>query len=208
MNLEIFLSTPVIGILRGINQESVAPLVETSISAGLKALEVTMNTPGAVKILQEMKQIAKGKISIGAGTVLTVKELEKALNAGAEFIVSPVFDKEIAAHCKRLQVPYFPGALTPQEVYDAWMGGATMVKVFPLNAFGPGYLKSLSGPFEDMRLLACGGVTTGNVGEFFKNNASGVAFGESLFKEEWIKKGEFEKIGQAIQTFLNEIPEL
>lgn len=188
--------------------ETAAPLVETSILAGLQALEVTMNTSGAVELIEEMKTCADGKISIGAGTVLTLKEMEDALNAGAEFIVSPVFDKEIAAHCKRLQVPYFPGALTPQEVYDAWMGGATMVKVFPLNAFGPGYLKSLSGPFEDMKLLACGGVTTGNVAEFFKNNASGVAFGEGLFKKAWIENGEFEKIGQAIQTFLNEVPSL
>lgn len=207
MNLQAFLSTPVIGILRGISIEDVSPLVETSVSAGLKALEVTMNTPEAEDIIKEMKRCAADKISVGAGTVLTVEDLEKAVNAGAGFIVSPIFNKEVAAHCRRLQVQYFPGALTPQEVYDAWMGGAAMVKVFPLNSFGPGYLKSLSGPFEDMKLLACGGVTTENVSEFFKNNASGVAFGESLFKKEWIENGEYKKIEEAIRDFLKGVPE-
>ena len=117
MDITAFKKTPVIGILRGITPEMVEPIVETSVSAGLKAIEVTMNTEGAPDLIQKMKTISNERLFVGAGTVLTMKQLHSAIESGATFIVSPVLVKDIASYCSSNNIPFFPGAFTPQEIY-------------------------------------------------------------------------------------------
>ena len=90
----------------------------------------------------------------------------------------------------------------PKEVLDAWRAGATMVKVFPANLFGPAYFKDLSGPFTDIPLLACGGVTLKNIGAFFANGAGAASFGGSIFKREWLRSGDFKSVGHALKTLI------
>lgn len=190
------------GILRGIEADAVEPLTETIISSGLKAVEITMNTPAAPKLLKQMIDTAKGRLSIGAGTVLTMDDLHSALDSGAKFIVSPTLISDIAHYCREKSIPVFPGAFTPQEIYDAWCAGATMVKVFPAKFFGPSYLKEIKGPFADIKLLACGGVNAANIGEFFSCGACAVAFGSSIFKKEWLKNKDFSSIKSAIEELI------
>jgi len=92
--------------------------------------------------------------------------------------------------------------LTPQEIYNAWRSGATMVKIFPAKFFGPTYLKEITAPFQDIKLLACGGVTPDNMQSFFSSGASAVAFGGSVFKKEWLKAGEFFRVEEIIRLFI------
>jgi len=202
MDIEKFKRLPILGILRGIDVGSVEPLVEASISAGLKTIEITMNTRGAATLIEKAVACAEKRLAVGAGTVLSVKSLEIAMSAGATFIVTPVLVEDVMKYCVKNKIPVFPGALTPQEIYNAWNAGATMVKVFPSGFFGPKYLKEIKGPFNDIELLACGGVTPENIKEFFGCGASAIAFGENVFKREWLAGKDFKSIEEAIKRYV------
>lgn len=198
MDADLLKKLPIMGILRGITPAMVSPLCETICLSGLETIEIAMNSEGAPELVRKMKEAAGNRLTVGAGTVLSMDTLHAALDAGARFIVMPVLVKEIMAYCRENNIPVFPGALTPQEIYDAWRAGATMVKVFPAKFFGPCYLREIKAPFREIALLACGGVREDNVKTYFSNGASAVAFGEGVFRKEWLEKGEFDKIRQAI----------
>jgi 2-dehydro-3-deoxyphosphogluconate aldolase/(4S)-4-hydroxy-2-oxoglutarate aldolase len=202
MDINSFRELPIMGILRGIEKQSIDPVVENAIAGGLTTLEITMNTPGARELIQRATKTAKKQLAVGAGTVLTKDELALALDAGATFIVLPILIPEIVETCAKNKIPVFPGALTPQEIYTAWEAGATMVKVFPAKIFGPSYSKEVKGPFPNIKLLACGGVTAENIHSFFSCGASAVAFGSSVFRKDWIKKKKFSLIAGAIKELV------
>jgi len=202
MDVKEFEKLPVMGILCGAEPEEIEPLIEAVVSAGLRTMEITMNTAGAPKLIRLAVRAARGRLTIGAGTVLKGSDLRSALDGGATFIVLPTFVREVVEECLKEKIPVFPGALTPQEIHNAWRGGATMVKVFPAKFFGPEYFKEIKGPFQDIKLLACGGVTPGNIGSFFSCGASAVAFGGSIFKKEWLKNRRFSLISDSIKTLI------
>ena len=198
MDIRQFKQLPIMGILRGIDEEVIGPLTESILASGLKTVEITMNTAGAPLLIKKMKQAAGDNLTVGAGTVLSLDDVKSALDAGAAFIVLPTLIEEVVNYCKQNKIPVFPGALTPREIYNAWKAGASMVKVFPVKFFGSAYLKEVKGPFADIELLACGGVNESNIKDFFDNKASAVAFGASIFRQNWIKEGRFEDITGAI----------
>ncbi|MGD2278469.1 MAG: bifunctional 4-hydroxy-2-oxoglutarate aldolase/2-dehydro-3-deoxy-phosphogluconate aldolase [Candidatus Omnitrophota bacterium] len=203
--MDNFKKLPLMGIMRGIGAEDVKPLVETVIEAGLETIEVAMNTPGAPGMISKALEVSGGRISVGAGTVISKKGLDQALGAGATFIVMPTFIKEIVSSCVKKDVPVFPGALTPKEVLDAWERGATMVKVFPSGVFGPGYIKALKGPFNGIKLMAVGGVNLGNIAEYFSSGVDAVAFGASVFRKEWLQKKDFDAIGKLVRQYVGSV---
>jgi 2-dehydro-3-deoxyphosphogluconate aldolase/(4S)-4-hydroxy-2-oxoglutarate aldolase len=202
LDISRFKKLPVIGIVRGIEAGAIEPIVETVVSAGLRTIEITMNTPGAPGLIQHMVQATRNRLVIGAGTVLTMDDLYSALDAGASFIVLPTLVSDVVEYCSLNSIPVFPGAFTPLEIYNAWNAGATMVKVFPAKFFGPSYIKEIKGPFQDIELLACGGITAENIKAFFSNGASAVAFGGSVFKKEWISAGKFDRIGCSVREII------
>jgi 2-dehydro-3-deoxyphosphogluconate aldolase/(4S)-4-hydroxy-2-oxoglutarate aldolase len=112
----------------------------------------------------------------------------------------------VIEYCTQRKVPVFPGALVPQDIYEAWQAGASMVKVFPAGCFGPDYFKEIKGPFPRIELLACGGVTPENMKDYFRNGASAVAVGSSVFRKEWLAAKKFNLIRNKIQTFLKALP--
>ncbi len=202
MDLAGFRKLPILGILRGIRPEDVIPLVKTIEESGLSAMEITMNTAGAAELIKQAVKASGKKLAIGAGTVLGLKDLKAALGAGATFIVTPVLINEVMQYCRKRKIPVFAGALTPSEIYQAWLAGAAMVKVFPAKFFGPEYFQEIKGPFNQIELLACGGVTAQNMGEYFKNGASAISFGASVFKKEWLAKKDYQSIGQGIREYV------
>ncbi|MEW5895395.1 MAG: bifunctional 4-hydroxy-2-oxoglutarate aldolase/2-dehydro-3-deoxy-phosphogluconate aldolase [Candidatus Omnitrophota bacterium] len=202
MKIQDFKNLPILGILRGISTGEISPVVETCVLSGLKTIEITMNTDGAPTLIKKMIQEAAGRLTIGAGTVLSVEDAQKAKDAGAAFIVAPNLNPGVADFCKKQRLLFFPGALTPGEIFQAWEAGAAMVKVFPSGFFGPEYFKEIKGPFNQIELLACGGVNADNIGEFFRCGASAVAFGASVFKKEWLREKSFDKIGNEIQKLV------
>ena len=184
MDVARFKKKPLMGIVRGVKIDQIEPLIEAVISSGLETLEITMNTKGAAGIILRAKKAAKKSLVLGAGTVLDLDSLKQAWDSGATFIVMPVFIKPVVRYCVKNKIPVFPGALSPQEIYHAWNEGAAMVKVFPAKFFGPEYFRKIKGPFADIELLACAGVTPQNMSEYFSCGASAVAFGSSVFKKE------------------------
>lgn len=202
MNIAKFRKQPILGILRGIKADTLEPLINTIIKSGLSTIEIAMNTKDAPWLIKKCAKYSKGRLTVGAGTVLDMKSLETALNAGATFIVMPVLVKDVVAYCVKNQIPVFPGAFSPREIYECWQAGATMVKVFPAGLLGPKYFKEIKGPFAGIELLACGGVTAENMSEYFLAGASAVAFGASVFKKDWLLKKDFKNIEESIKKFL------
>ena len=203
MDLDRFRELPLMGILRGVQAESIEPVIEMAISSGLQTIEITMNTPGAPDLIRRAVKSAQGRLMIGAGTVVTSEHMKVALDAGARFIVSPTLIYDVVEYCRDNEIPVFPGAFTPQEIYNAWVAGATMVKIFPSQFMGPGYIKEIKGPFNSIDMLACGGVTPENIRSYFDCGASAVAFGGSVFQEEWLKARDFDSIGKSIKALIS-----
>ncbi len=190
------------GILRGIEASAIEPLVEAVISSGLVTIEITMNTENAPSLIEKTVKLAGNRLMVGAGTVLNLDSLKLALDSGATFIVSPTLVPEVMSYCVKHKIPVFPGALTPQEIYNAWSSGATMVKVFPAKFFGPEYFREIKGPFSKIELLACAGVTAANMKDYFAAGADAVSFGASVFKKEWLAKKDFKAIAAAIREYV------
>ena len=197
-------SLSILGSTGSIGQ--IEPLVEAVIQSGLRTLEITMNTTDAPELIRRAKKKARGKLVLGAGTVLNMKDLKGALDAGATFIVMPVLVKEVTAYCLKYKIPVFPGALTPQEIYQAWQEGATMVKVFPAKVFGPEYIREIKGPFNDIKLMAVSGVNPQNMREYFACGASAVAFGGSVFSRQRLQNGDYSGITSDIKAYLQALP--
>ena len=202
MDLANFKKKPILGILRGVESGILEPLIEAATSAGLETLEITMNTADAQELIRKAKSICKNRLALGAGTVLTMQDLKLALQSGANFIVMPVLVNEIVEYCVSRKIPVFPGAFTPQEVFEAHNAGASMVKVFPAKFFGPEYLRELKGSFNNIELLACSGITPDNLKDYFANGASAVSFGASVFRKDLLAKRDFQTIAQEVRRFI------
>jgi 2-dehydro-3-deoxyphosphogluconate aldolase / (4S)-4-hydroxy-2-oxoglutarate aldolase len=202
MDIDRFKKKPLMGILRGVSCEYINKLVDTVIDSGLETLEVAMNHPEAPQAIRQIKKRAGKRLMVGAGTVMDQSILRKAINAGATYIVTPIVVEKVMRDCRKQGLPIFPGAFTPTEIYHAWSLGATMVKVFPTATLEPRYFKEIKGPFPEIKLMACGGVTSANIGEYFANGASAAAFGGSVFRSDWIKKGKLDHINNEIKALL------
>lgn len=149
---------------------------EPALEAGLRVLEVTLDTAGALETIARLR--ARGDVTVLAGTVRTAAEVDEAVEAGAEACVGPGFDPEVVARCGERGVPAIPGALTPTEVERAWRSGAALVKLFPGSLGGPQYVRALLAPLAGIPLLVTGGITAANARAFL--DAGAVAVGASV----------------------------
>jgi 2-dehydro-3-deoxyphosphogluconate aldolase/(4S)-4-hydroxy-2-oxoglutarate aldolase len=189
---------PILAILRGVEEKHLKPLAEICINCGLKYIEITMNTTNPSHLIRQMIDAYGKKLVIGAGTILNKNDLEIALEAGARFIVCPSIIEEVIKECVMLDIPIFPGVLTPSEVQKAWDMGAAMVKLFPASAFGPSYIRELKGPFNKIKIMAVGGVNEENISIYFENGADAVAIGESIFNLQWLTEGQYKRVEKKI----------
>ena len=189
------------GILRGVDEASLAGVLEAAYLGGLRFLEITLNTPGAFSLIKKaVEQFPE--FCIGAGTVLSADATKNAVDAGAKFIVAPDLNDNVAEYCVKNNLAYFPGALTPTEIAKAWNSGATMVKVFPASQMGPSYFEVLKGPFEQIKLMAVGGVGPQNISDYFSAGASAVALGGSIFSLSRMANREYNLIQKNIEEFM------
>ena len=193
---------PLLGILRGIAEKDVQPLAEMFIKHKVKHVEITMNTKNATLLISQFIKAGGADLNIGAGTVLDRKDMDVALDAGANFIVSPSIVYEVVEECVARNIPVFPGALTPTEIHKAWSMGATMVKLFPASLFGAGYLRAVKAPFENIKLLAVGGVGPQSISKFFENGADAVAFGAGIIRHKWLEENKYDLIEQHLVSLI------
>lgn len=170
----------VVAILRGRRAEHLDAVLDVLVEAGLRSLEITLNTPGALEAIRRAVGRYGRRARVGAGTVRTVADVEDSVAVGAQFLVSPHTDPALGLRARDLGVAYLPGALTPTEIVAAWNLGVTAVKLFPAGLGGPRYLRDLRGPLPDVRIVATGGVSADNVAEWFAAGAVAVGVGGSL----------------------------
>ena len=201
------LEVPVIGILRGVEGDFFGEVMQISFAAGLTAMEVTMNTPDAEKIVAEYRPaVPSGKL-LGMGTIRNLEEARRAVAAGAMFLVTPNLDLSVIEYAKAETIPIVAGALTPTEVYSAWAAGADLVKVFPCGAMGgPQYIKDLLGPFDHLRLVAVGGVSLANLPDYFAAGAAAVGVSTSLFGAKALREKDLAQIGHNVKNFIEHCP--
>src|SRR5262245_31151060 len=178
---ELFQELPIVGILRGFTLGQMTEIVRAAIRGGLRNLEITMNTPDAARQLREAVTVAEGQLNIGAGTVINLALFDQALAAGAAFVVTPTVELKVVAECVNQKIPVFPGAFTPTEIVRAWDLGAMMVKVFPAESVGPGFIRAVKAPLPHIKLLPTGGVDLKTLPDFLKAGADGFGIGSPLF---------------------------
>ncbi|WP_163397313.1 bifunctional 4-hydroxy-2-oxoglutarate aldolase/2-dehydro-3-deoxy-phosphogluconate aldolase [Flavobacterium fluviatile] len=190
---DLFNAAPIVGIVRGIPLETVLKAAAMYSEAGMSTIEITMNTEGAAEIIATLRTTFPN-LNVGAGTVCSLADLDNALNAGSQFIVTPIIDEAVIQKAVSLNIPIFPGAYTPTEIYKAWQLGASAVKIFPATQLGTQFIKDVAAPLNDIKLLPTGGVSADNIGSFFQAGAVGVGMGSSLFDKEMIARGDFEAL--------------
>lgn len=177
----------ILPVVRASSSEEALAVVEAIRAGGIPILEITMTVPGAVKIIAELADQAL----IGAGSVLDAETARACIDAGARFIVSPALDIPTIELCRRLNVPVFPGALTPTEIVTAWRAGANAVKVFPASAVGgASYLKSVKAPLPQIELIPTGGVSVKTVPDFIAAGAFALGVGADLVNLEALRRGD------------------
>jgi 2-dehydro-3-deoxyphosphogluconate aldolase/(4S)-4-hydroxy-2-oxoglutarate aldolase len=184
---ELFQELPIVGILRGFTLGQMKEIVRAAVRGGLKNIEITMNSPDADRQLREAVALAEGRLNMGAGTVINLELLDQALDAGAAFVVTPTVEPKVVAECVAQKIPVFPGAFTPTEIVRAWDLGAMMVKVFPAESVGPGYIRAVKAPLPHIKLLPTGGVDLKTVPDFLKAGADGFGIGSPLFNRQRIE---------------------
>lgn len=196
------LDVPVIGILRGVEAAFFRGLMGAAFAAGLQAIEITINTAAALRIVSSnLPAVPPGKF-LGVGTIRNLGEAKQAVAAGAMFLVTPNTDTAVIEYARSHSVPIIVGALTPTEVYAAWAAGADMVKVFPCRAVGPEYLRELRGPYEQIPLVAVGGVDRNNVQEYFNAGARAVGVSAALFGRQALIEQNLPAIAKNVEIFL------
>lgn len=170
-------------------------------AGGIVNLEVTLNSPGAADLIRLTRDLVGDRGNVGAGTVTSMDELRLALDAGANFIVTPVVLPEVIRACVDAGVPVMPGAMTPTEIFTAWKLGATMVKVFPADQLGPGHLKAVKAPFPQIPLMPTGGVTVETLPVFREAGADAFGVGSPLFDPRQVATGDWDWFRQRAARF-------
>jgi 2-dehydro-3-deoxyphosphogluconate aldolase/(4S)-4-hydroxy-2-oxoglutarate aldolase len=203
--LQTILDSGVIAIIRSDSDTGLLQTARALSAGGVRALEVTMTTPGALEAIRSIAAQAGGQFVLGAGTVLDAEAARQAIEAGAQFLVSPGTDLGVIQTAKRLGKVVLPGALTPTEVITAWNAGADLVKIFPASLGGPEYIKGLRAPLPRVRLVPVGGVEVANAAAYIRAGAAAVAMGGSLVNAKLIAAGAWDQIAQAARAALQAV---
>lgn len=205
--IQKILEKKAIAIVRGYTPEEVLNLAKALYAGGIELLEVTFDQKSAearqvtVETVKLLNKELGDRMCFGTGTVTTVEMVKLTHEAGGKFVISPDMDPEVIKATRELGMVSIPGALTPSEIKQAYVCGADFVKVFPVNAMGVSYIKAVTAPLSHIRMLAVGGVDGGNIRNYLAAGAVGAGVASCLFKKEWIKDGQWEKITEAAKEF-------
>jgi len=184
----------VVGIIRMKDPAKLPGVVQALADGGVRTLEITMTVPGAIELIRETARSLPPGFLLGAGTVVDVLTTHRVIEAGAKFIVSPVFRPDIIRAAHERDVPVLPGCFSPTEILAAWEAGADLIKVFPATALGPGYLRDIHGPLPQIKLVPTGGVSIDNAGEWIRAGAAAVGAGSALMDSAAIASGDYARL--------------
>jgi 2-dehydro-3-deoxyphosphogluconate aldolase/(4S)-4-hydroxy-2-oxoglutarate aldolase len=169
-----------VAIIRGARPDEMLRIADALYEGGIRTLEVTLNSPGALEVIERVAAHAGDKMLVGAGTVLDAETARAALIAGAQFIVSPTLDIKTIGMTKKYGALSVPGAMTPTEILAAYSAGADVIKVFPASAVGPSFFREMAGPLPHIPLMPTGGVNLENIAAYAQAGAKAFGLGSSL----------------------------
>lgn len=195
----------VVAVIRLIDPSIMEPLSKALVAGGVKCIEITMTTPRALEIINELSQQLDGDFMIGAGTVINAQMAKDVIEAGAEFVVSPVMRPEIIEMSHKYDKAVICGAFTPTEILEAWEKGADLVKVFPATALGPKFFKDVRGPLPQVKLTPTGGVDVNNTAEFIRAGAVCIGVGSALLNKKMIAEKDWGGITELAKTFIEQV---
>jgi 2-dehydro-3-deoxyphosphogluconate aldolase / (4S)-4-hydroxy-2-oxoglutarate aldolase len=195
----------VVGIFRASSADEFFRASEALIAGGVTAVEITMTTPNALLVIREAKKNFGNRALIGVGTVTDERTANAAIEAGAEFVVTPIFRPEVIAACNRAQKPIMSGAYTPTEAFNATEAGADFIKIFPADNLGPSYVKAIRAPLPHLKIVPTGGVDVKTCGEFIKAGCVAVGAGSTLFDKEILQKRDWTALTDLAAAFVRSI---
>ena len=203
--LQELLNRKVVAVLRVKEEDKLQNVIEAIYSGGISVAEITMTVPNAIQLISKMNSILDKNIIIGVGSVLDSKTAEDAIKAGARYVVSPVFKKEVIETAHMFEVPVMPGCFTPTEIQTAFEAGADIVKVFPADIVGMAFFKAVLAPLPHLKLMPTGGVSLTNAGDWLKAGACAVGIGSSLLDKNAIQENNFSKLTENAKLIMKSI---
>ena len=196
----------VIAVLRAKTVDDLLPVCDVLVEEQILSLEFTLTTPGLLDRLPELVDRYRAVADVGVGTILSTEDAGRAMDSGAQYLVTPNMDLAIVEAAVARQIPVFPGGLTPSELLSGWRAGATAVKIFPAQTVGAGYLKHLHGPFPDLLAVPSGGVDLKATAEWLRAGAVAVSLGGPLLGDALAggDLGELRSRCRAVRTVVEE----
>lgn len=195
----------VIAVLRGVEPDDAVPVARAVVEGGVRAVEVTADTAGAMEMVAAMAEDFGDDVLVGAGTVLDAETARAAHRAGAEFVVSPSVHADVIEACTSRGVVSVPGAATPTEAVEADRAGADLVKLFPAAPLGVDYLRALTGPLSEVPFVPTGGIDADNAGAFVEAGAVAVGAGGAIVDDDAIAAGDYDEIEQRARAIVEAV---
>lgn len=199
------IENPILAILRGVDDEILFDYAEAIMSGGVRFFEIALNSPGALSQIRALRQRFGNEIKLGAGTAITVDRAKAALEAGAEFLLSPSTNEDVLAFCESEGVPMLPGALTPTDVSICVRHGFHTIKLFPAASMPMNYIKNLKGPFDNTEYVAIGGVNAQNMTDFIKNGYLGVGLGSNILPRDAVENRNWSAASDYVLSLVEKI---
>ncbi len=199
----------IIVIVRGVAREKLIPFAEAAYAGGIRLLEITYSANGDVSDEETAENIRilaekfSGKMYIGAGTVLTEKQVELTARAGGQFIISPDTCPQVIKKTRELGLVSMPGALTPSEMQIAHKHGADFIKLFPISSLGESYLKAVIAPLSHLKILAVGGVDEKNIAKYLSVGARGFGLGTNIVDKNKIAQNDWSGITELAKKYVS-----
>jgi 2-dehydro-3-deoxyphosphogluconate aldolase/(4S)-4-hydroxy-2-oxoglutarate aldolase len=205
--LNLIRETGVIAIMRAQSSDQLMAAADAIRAGGVKVIEVTMTTPGALGVIEEATKKYGQDVLFGAGTILDAETARAAILAGAGLIVAPTLDLETVALCNRYSIPVMPGCSTPTELLTAWQAGADMLKLFPALFGGPDLVKAVLAPLPQLEIVPVGGVNLTNAAEFIRKGAAALGVGGGLINQQLLEKGDMDELTRRAAAFIAAVKE-
>lgn len=205
--IEEILKRKAVAVLRIKEPEKLKKVIEALADGGITIAEITMTVPNAIQLIEKMSNELDKNIIVGVGSVLDKKVAEDAIKAGAKYVVSPIFKKEIIETAHKHDIPAMPGCFTPTEIQTAYESDADIIKVFPADVLGMAFFKGILAPMPHLKLMPTGGVTLTNAGEWLKAGACAVGIGSALLDKEAIQNEKYEKLTENAKLVMKSINE-
>lgn len=192
----------IIAVVRAPRRDLAVPLSQALVAGGVIAVEITTTTPDALNAIRDVRAALGDAVMVGVGTVLENITCRGALDAGAEFVVSPILRGSMVPLCHAAEVPVMLGSYTPTEAQLAYEAGADFVKLFPADGLGPGYIKALRAPLPHLRLVPTGGVDLGNAADFLSAGCAALGIGSSLVSADILKNQDWAELTRRAAAFM------